>query len=205
LRTANVEEDKITRLVDVLGCRVGGGDALEFVGVPTLLCGRAERLKVVIQELDVFISTGELVRGFRKIHVNMIEVAEGKMVRALGGLRVDVTVDDEQDGTKVLWLGPAIFYPFILDESSEEDNNLFAVGFDAIGGMDIDERYAMRGTDPLEVHGNTIGHDVGSRVSSKLIVVTIDDAEGVEELSDVECGMFVNRIARDKLGGRNYN
>jgi hypothetical protein len=42
-----------------------------------------------------------------------------------------------------LRLGPAIFYPFILDESSEEDDNLFTVRFDAIGGMDIDERDTM--------------------------------------------------------------
>jgi hypothetical protein len=108
-----------------------------------LLCGGAERLKVVIQELGIFILTGELVRGFRKVHVDMIEVSEGKMVRAFGGLRVDDTVNNEKDCTKVLWLRPAIFDPFILDESSEEDDNLFAVGFDAIGGMDIDERDAM--------------------------------------------------------------
>jgi hypothetical protein len=42
-----------------------------------------------------------------------------------------------------MWLGSAIFCPFILVESSEEDDHLFAVGFDAIGGMDIDERYTM--------------------------------------------------------------
>jgi len=85
-------------------------------------------LKIIIEELDIFILAGELVRGLRKVHVDMIEVSEGKMVRALGGLRIDVTVDDEQDCTKILWLGPAIFYSFILDESSEEDNHLFAVG-----------------------------------------------------------------------------
>ena len=96
-------------------------------------------MKIIIQELDIFILTGELVRGFGKIHVDMIEVTEGKMVRTLGGLGVDVAVDDLEDGAKVLWLGPAIFYPFILNESSEEDNNLFAVGLDAIAGVDIDE------------------------------------------------------------------
>jgi len=46
------------------------------------------------------------------------------------------------DCTKILnRIVPAIFYPFILDESSEEDDNLFPVGFDAIGGMNIDERH----------------------------------------------------------------
>jgi hypothetical protein len=100
-------------------------------------------LKIIIEELDIFILAGELVRGLRKVHVDVIEVSEGKMVRTLGGLRVDVAVDDEQDCPKVLWFGPAIFYPFILDECSEEDNDLFAVGLDAIGGMDIDERDTM--------------------------------------------------------------
>jgi hypothetical protein len=52
-------------------------------------------LKIVIEELDIFILTGELIRGFRKVHVDMIEVSERKMVGALGGLRVDVAVDDE--------------------------------------------------------------------------------------------------------------
>ena len=51
-------------------------------------------MKIIIQELDIFILTGELVRGVGKIHVDMIEVTEGKMVRALGGLEVDVAVDD---------------------------------------------------------------------------------------------------------------
>ena len=59
-----------------------------------MLCSGAKRLKIIIQELDIFILAGELVRGFGKIHVDMIEVTEGKMVRALGGLEVDVAVDD---------------------------------------------------------------------------------------------------------------
>ena len=104
-----------------------------------MLCSGAKRSKIIIQELDIFILTGELVLGFGKIHVDMIEVTEGKMVRTLGGLGVDVAVDDLEDGAKVLWLGPAIFYPFILNESSEEDDNLFVVGLDAIAGVDIDE------------------------------------------------------------------
>ena len=57
----------------------------------------------------------------------------------------------------------------------------------------------------MQVHGNTIGHDVGSRVSGKLIVVTIGDAEGVEGLSNVEGGVFGNRISSDKFGRRDYN
>ena len=68
----------------------------------------------------------------------VIEVTEGKVVWTLGGLGVDVAVDDVEDGTKVLWLGPAVFYPFVLNESSEDDDDLFAVGLDAIGGVDID-------------------------------------------------------------------
>ena len=51
----------------------------------------------------------------------------------------------------------------------------------------------------MQVHGNTIGHDVGSRVSSKLIVVTIGDAEGIEGLSNIEGRVFGNRIASHKL------
>ena len=38
---------------------------------------------------------GELVRGLRQVHVDMVEVAEGKVVRTLRGLGVDITVDDE--------------------------------------------------------------------------------------------------------------
>ena len=114
-----------------------------------MLSSGAKRLKIVIQELDIFILTGELVRGLGKIHVDMIEVTEGKMVRTLGGLGVDIAVDDVEDGAKVIWLGPAVFYPFVLNESSEEDDNLFAVGLDAIGSVDIDERDAMRSTDQL--------------------------------------------------------
>ena len=52
-------------------------------------------MKIVIQELDIFILTCKLVRGFGKIHVDMIEVAEGKMVRTLRSLGVDVAVDNE--------------------------------------------------------------------------------------------------------------
>ena len=78
---------------------------------------------------------------------------------------------------------------------------MFAVGFDAIGGVDIDEGDTMRGTDPLQVHGNAIGHDVGTRISSKFVVVAICDAEGVEGLSNVERRVFRNRISSDKLGG----
>ena len=77
LRTTDVEEDEVTRLIDVLGSRVSRRDTLEFVGVSTLLCGGTERLKIIIQELDEFILTGELVRRFRKIHVNVVEVTEG--------------------------------------------------------------------------------------------------------------------------------
>ena len=43
-------------------------------------------MKIIIQELDILILTGELVRGVRKIHVDVIEITEGKMVRTLGGL-----------------------------------------------------------------------------------------------------------------------
>jgi hypothetical protein len=78
---------------------------------------------------------------------------------------------------------------------------LFAVGLDAIGRVDIDERDTMRCVDPLQVHGNTIGHDVGTRISSKFVVVAICDAERVEGLSDIESGMFRNRVASDELGG----
>ena len=74
-----------------------------------MLSSGAKRLKIIIQKLDIFILTGELVRGFGKIHVDMIEVTESKMVRTLGGLGVDVAVDDVEDGAKVLWLGPAVF------------------------------------------------------------------------------------------------
>ncbi len=42
-------------------------------------------MKIVVQELDIFILTGELVRGFRKIHVYVIKITKGKMVRTLGG------------------------------------------------------------------------------------------------------------------------
>ena len=78
---------------------------------------------------------------------------------------------------------------------------MFAVGLDAIGGVDIDERDTMRGTDPLQVHGNTIGHDVGSRISSELVIVVICDAEGVERLSNIESRVFRNRVSSDELGG----
>ena len=78
---------------------------------------------------------------------------------------------------------------------------MFAVGLDAIGGVNIDERDSMRSTDPLQVHGNTIGHDVGSRISGKLIVVAIGDAEGIEGLSNVKGRVLGNRISSDELGG----
>ena len=94
LGTTDIEENKVTRLIDVLGGRVGRGDALEFVGVSTFLGSRAQRLEVIVQELNIFILTGELVGDFRQVHVNMVKVNEGKMVRTLGGLRVDVAIDD---------------------------------------------------------------------------------------------------------------
>ena len=78
---------------------------------------------------------------------------------------------------------------------------MFAVGLDAIGGVDIDERDTMRGPDPLQVHGNAIGHDVGSRISSKFVVVAICNAEGVERLSNIESRVFRNRVSSDELGG----
>ena len=78
---------------------------------------------------------------------------------------------------------------------------MFAEGLDTIGGVDIDERDTMRSADPLQVHGNTIRHDVGSRISGKLIVVAIGDAEGIEGLSNIEGRVFGNRIASDGLGG----
>ena len=78
---------------------------------------------------------------------------------------------------------------------------MFAVGLDAIGGVDVDERDTMRGTNPLQVHCNTIGHYVGSRISSKLVVVAICDAERVEGLSDIESRMCRYRVASDELGG----
>jgi len=37
----------------------------------------------------------ELVRGVRRVHVDVIEVSEGKMVRTLRGLGIDVTIDNE--------------------------------------------------------------------------------------------------------------
>ena len=63
---------------------------------------------------------------------------------------------------------------------------MFAVGLDAIGSVDIDEKDTMRSADLLQVHGNTIGHDVGSWISGKLIVVAIGNAEGIEGLSNIE-------------------
>ena len=77
---------------------------------------------------------------------------------------------------------------------------MFAIGFDAIGGVDVDEGDTMRGTDPLQIHGNAIGHDVGTRISGEFVVVAICNAEGVEGLSDIESRMFRNRIASDELG-----
>ena len=64
------------------------------------------------------------------------------------GLGVNVAVDDELDSAKVLRLGPAIFYPLILDEGSKKDYYLLAVGFDAVGGIDIDEGDSMGSSDP---------------------------------------------------------
>ena len=78
---------------------------------------------------------------------------------------------------------------------------MFTVGLDAIGGVDVDERDTMRGTDPLQVHGNAIGHDVGTRISSKFVVVAICNAEGVERLSNIESRVFRNRVSSDELGG----
>ena len=78
---------------------------------------------------------------------------------------------------------------------------MFAVGLDAIGGVNVDERDTMRGTDPLQIHGNTIGHYVGSRISGKFVVVAICNAEGVERLSNVESRVFRNRVSSDELGG----
>ena len=57
----------------------------------------------------------------------------------------------------------------------------------------------MRSTDPLEVHGNTIGHDIRSRVSGKLIVVAVGDTEGIEGLSNVKGGVLRDRISRENL------
>ena len=81
---------------------------------------------------------------------------------------------------------------------------MFAVGLDAIGGVDIDEKDTMRSTDPLEVQGDTIGHDIRSRVSGKLIVVAVGDTEGIEGLSNVKGGVLRNRISSDELGGGDY-
>ena len=78
---------------------------------------------------------------------------------------------------------------------------MFAVGLDAIGGVDVDERDTMRGTDPLQIHGNTIGHYVGTRISGKFVVVAICNAEGVERLSNIESRVFRNRVSSDELGG----
>jgi len=82
---------------------------------------------------------------------------------------------------------------------------LYAIGFDAIASVNIDKGNTMGGADPLQVQGNTIGHDVGSRFSGKLIVVTIGCEERVEGLSDVEGGVFRNRLTSDELGGRDYD
>ena len=78
---------------------------------------------------------------------------------------------------------------------------MFAVGLDAIGGVDIDERDTMRGTDPLQVHGNAIGHYVRTRISSEFVVVAICNAEGVERLGNIESRVFRNRVSSDELGG----
>jgi len=51
-------------------------------------------LKIIVQEFNIFFLTGELVGGFRKVHIDVVEVTEGKMVRTLGGLRVYVAIDD---------------------------------------------------------------------------------------------------------------
>jgi len=48
LRTADVEENKVTRLIDVLGSWVGRGDALELVGITTFLGSGAQRLKIIV-------------------------------------------------------------------------------------------------------------------------------------------------------------
>ncbi len=37
LGATNVIEDKVTRLIDILGGRIGGGDSLETVGIAALL------------------------------------------------------------------------------------------------------------------------------------------------------------------------
>ena len=77
---------------------------------------------------------------------------------------------------------------------------MFAIGLDAVGGVDVDERDTVRGTDPLQVHGNTIGHDIGTRISSKFVVVAICNAEGVEGLGNIESRVFRNRVSSDELG-----
>jgi hypothetical protein len=38
---------------------------------------------------------GKLVCGLRQVHVDVVKVAEGKVVRTLRGLGVDIAVDDE--------------------------------------------------------------------------------------------------------------
>ena len=49
LGSTYVEENEVTRLVDVLCCRVGGRDTLEFDGITTFLGSRAKRVEVVIE------------------------------------------------------------------------------------------------------------------------------------------------------------
>jgi len=63
LRTAGIEEDEVSRLVDVLCGRVCGRNTLEFIAITTLLGSRPERLKVVVQERNIFIRAGECVCG----------------------------------------------------------------------------------------------------------------------------------------------
>jgi hypothetical protein len=38
---------------------------------------------------------GKLVDGLRQVHVDVVEVSEGEMVRTLRGLGVDIAVYDE--------------------------------------------------------------------------------------------------------------
>ena len=49
LGTTDVEEHQVTRLVDILCCKVGGRDSLELDGIATFLGSGAKEMKVVIE------------------------------------------------------------------------------------------------------------------------------------------------------------
>jgi hypothetical protein len=96
-----------------------------------------------LEESNIVIAGTVIIGVLWELHVNVVQIAEGKVESAGLGLLTDMLVDDELHCTYVLDFTPIVLYVSVTDQSTEENHDLSVDDLYAIRLMSVYQRCTM--------------------------------------------------------------